>query len=69
MKHLISFLLVVSAMSSWAQSATSPSRLEAEYYITAYAQHYRVPWLWSRRLWSANLTGAPAQFHSKALWD
>lgn len=43
MKHLIRFLLIVSAMSSWAQSATSPSRLEAEYYITAYAQHYRVP--------------------------
>ncbi len=27
----------------WAQSNTSPARLEAEYYASAYAQHYRVP--------------------------
>jgi soluble lytic murein transglycosylase len=37
---LISILLLTTA--SWAQSM-SPSRLEAEYYIAAYAQHYRVP--------------------------
>jgi soluble lytic murein transglycosylase len=27
----------------WAQSDKPPVRLEAEYYVTAYAQHYRVP--------------------------
>ena len=27
----------------WAQSSKPPTRLEAEYYVTAYAQHYRVP--------------------------
>jgi soluble lytic murein transglycosylase-like protein len=27
----------------WAQSHKPPVRLEAEYYVTAYAQHYRVP--------------------------
>ena len=27
----------------WAQSGRAPARLEAEYYVTAYAQHYRVP--------------------------
>lgn len=27
----------------WAQSAKPQARLEAEYYVVAYAQHYRVP--------------------------
>src|SRR5712675_767745 len=27
----------------WAQSPKPPARLEAEYYVVAYAQHYRVP--------------------------
>ena len=27
----------------WAQSLKSPARIEAEYYVVAYAQHYRVP--------------------------
>ena len=27
----------------WAQSGKAPARIEAEYYVTAYAQHYRVP--------------------------
>ena len=27
----------------WAQSSRAPARIEAEYYVTAYAQHYRVP--------------------------
>jgi soluble lytic murein transglycosylase-like protein len=35
---------VLSAISiCWAQSPKPPARLEAEYYIAAYAQHYRVP--------------------------
>jgi len=27
----------------WAQSNRAPARIEAEYYVTSYAQHYRVP--------------------------
>jgi soluble lytic murein transglycosylase-like protein len=27
----------------WAQSGRAPARIEAEYYVTSYAQHYRVP--------------------------
>ena len=27
----------------WAQSGKAPTRTEAEYYVTAYAQHYQVP--------------------------
>jgi soluble lytic murein transglycosylase len=35
---------VLSAISiCWAQSPKPQPRLEAEYYVTAYAQHYRVP--------------------------
>jgi soluble lytic murein transglycosylase-like protein len=27
----------------WSQSGRVPKRIDAEYYVTAYAQHYRVP--------------------------
>jgi soluble lytic murein transglycosylase-like protein len=27
----------------WAQSGRVPTRIEADYYVTAYARHYRVP--------------------------
>ena len=27
----------------WGQSGNAPARIEAEYYVTAYAQHYGVP--------------------------
>lgn len=37
------FWTLVVAAASWAQSAMNPSRLEAEYYVAAYAQHYHVP--------------------------
>jgi soluble lytic murein transglycosylase-like protein len=36
-------LLVICATASWAQTSTRPQRVEAEYYVAAYAQHYRVP--------------------------
>jgi hypothetical protein len=36
-------LLVLCAATSWAQTSTGPKRREAEYYVAAYAQHYRVP--------------------------
>ncbi len=35
---------VLSAISTcWAQSPRPETRIEAEYYVAAYAQHYRVP--------------------------
>jgi soluble lytic murein transglycosylase-like protein len=36
-------LLVLCVATSWAQTSTGPKRQEAEYYVAAYAQHYRVP--------------------------
>lgn len=40
-------LIVVEVLcaisSAWAQSCRAPGRIEAEYYVTAYAQHYQVP--------------------------
>jgi soluble lytic murein transglycosylase-like protein len=36
-------LLVICAATSWAQTSTGPKRREAEYYVAAYSQHYRVP--------------------------
>jgi soluble lytic murein transglycosylase-like protein len=43
MNYLGCVLLVLCAATSWAQMSTEPKRLEAEYYVAAYAQHYRVP--------------------------
>ena len=38
---LAQMLCVISIC--WAQSSRAPGRIEAEYYVAAYAQHYRVP--------------------------
>ena len=43
MNYKAFLLLLILVMTSSAQTATSPKRLEAEYYVAAYAQHYRVP--------------------------
>src|ERR1700739_4477855 len=44
MKSVLTLAQMLCAISiSWAQSGRSPARIEAEYYVTAYAQHYRVP--------------------------
>ncbi len=43
MKPVLILVQVLSAISNcWAQSPRPQARLEAEYYIAAYAQHYRV---------------------------
>jgi len=43
-KHLVSLLVSFTLASGcWAQSPKSATRLEAEYFVNAYAQHYRVP--------------------------
>jgi soluble lytic murein transglycosylase-like protein len=36
-------LLAICAATSWAQTSTGRTRLESEYYVAAYAHHYRVP--------------------------
>jgi soluble lytic murein transglycosylase-like protein len=36
-------LLLIGSATSWAQSSQTATRPESEYYIAAYAQHYRVP--------------------------
>lgn len=44
MKHVIAFLVATcAAMSCSGQAARPTSRSESEYYVAAYAEHYRVP--------------------------
>ena len=44
MKSLLILVQLLCTLSiGWAQSNKSTKKLEAEYYIAAYAQHYRVP--------------------------
>jgi soluble lytic murein transglycosylase-like protein len=44
MKPALILAQALSAISiCWAQSPKTQARLEAEYYVVAYAQHYRVP--------------------------
>lgn len=43
MRYTILVLLFMCAVRSWSQSANTPSRVEAEYYVRAYAEHYRLP--------------------------
>jgi soluble lytic murein transglycosylase-like protein len=44
MNRIVLFLMMFYSVSScWAQSSTIATRPESEYYVFAYAQHYRVP--------------------------
>lgn len=44
MKSVLILAQMLCAVSiCWAQSDTRTTRLEAEYYVVAYAKHYRVP--------------------------
>jgi soluble lytic murein transglycosylase-like protein len=44
MKSALILAQMLCAISiCWAQSGRAAARIEAEYYVTAYAQHYRVP--------------------------
>ena len=44
MKSVLILAEMLWAISiGWAQSGRAPTRIEAEYYVTAYAQHYQVP--------------------------
>ena len=40
---LIVAQILCTITTCWAQSGRATARIEAEYYVTAYAQHYRVP--------------------------
>jgi len=37
------FFIFVFALTSWSQTTRPKARQEAEYYVFAYSQHYRVP--------------------------
>ena len=44
MKWVLIVVGMLCAISiGWAQAGSAPARIEAEYYVTAYAQHYQVP--------------------------
>lgn len=43
MKMVGCILLALCAGASWAQTSAGPKRLEAEYYVGTYTEHYRVP--------------------------
>jgi len=44
MKPAFILMVMLGAISiGWAQSGRAPTQIEAEYYVTAYAKHYRVP--------------------------
>jgi soluble lytic murein transglycosylase-like protein len=43
MKSVLIVEMLCMISGCWAQSCRPPARIEAEYYVTAYAQHYRVP--------------------------
>jgi soluble lytic murein transglycosylase-like protein len=49
----------------WAQSGRAPTRIEAEYYVTAYAQHYRVPVALARALVARESNWQPCVISSK----
>src|SRR5579863_9798599 len=49
----------------WAQSGRAPTRIEAEYYVTAYAQHYRVPVALARAVVSRESTWQPCVISAK----
>src|ERR1051326_9097631 len=43
MKQVFASLLIICAITSCSAQAAKPTRPESEYYVAAYAQHYRVP--------------------------
>jgi soluble lytic murein transglycosylase len=49
----------------WAQSGRAPTRIEAEYYVTAYAQHYRVPVALARAIVSRESNWQPCVISAK----
>jgi soluble lytic murein transglycosylase-like protein len=63
-------LLIVAEMLctisiGWAQSGRARTRIEAEYYVTAYAQHYRVPVALARAIASRESNWQPCVISAK----
>jgi soluble lytic murein transglycosylase-like protein len=51
MKSALILAQMLCAISiCWGQSGKAPARIEAEYYVMAYAQHYRVPIVLARAI-------------------
>jgi len=70
MKPALILAQVLSAISlCWTQSPKPQARLEAEYYVVAYAQHYRVPVALVRAIVEASRAGKHARSLPKALQD
>ena len=40
---IVAAQILCASSICWAQSSRAPAQIEAEYYVAAYAQHYRVP--------------------------
>lgn len=43
MKSILIAVEMLGAIACWAQAGPQTTRMEAEYYVAAYAEHYRVP--------------------------
>ncbi|MCU1297387.1 MAG: hypothetical protein JWO91_1665 [Acidobacteriaceae bacterium] len=43
MRLFVSTIMACAISNCWAQSQRTATRQEAEYYVNAYAAHYRVP--------------------------
>jgi len=49
----------------WAQSSRAPARMEAAYYVSAYAEHYRVPIALARAIVSRESNWQPCVISAK----
>jgi soluble lytic murein transglycosylase-like protein len=61
---ILSAILCLSG-SGWAQSSKKTVRLEAEYFVSAYAQHYRVPLTFVRAIVDRESNWRPCAVSSK----
>jgi soluble lytic murein transglycosylase-like protein len=66
MKSALILAQMLCAISiCWAQSGRAPERIEAEYYVRAYAQHYRVPVALARAIVARESNWQPCAISSK----
>ena len=62
---LIVAQMLCMASICWAQSGTRATRIEAEYYVTAYSEHYRVPIALARAIVDRESNWQPCTVSSK----
>jgi glycosyltransferase A (GT-A) superfamily protein (DUF2064 family) len=71
MKPVFILTAILCAVSiGWAQSGRAPTQIKAEYYVTAYAQRYRVPVALARAIagsWPLLITLAKTRSAQEAL--